>query len=642
MSKLNLDRDKVQACRELARKISQRVQRDVSNYTTVSIERASLRLIGLDDAIDGTPVANAIVDAIPPEQRGKGALYWFGRALASQRTTPISLALRVAGGKISITDTPEVPREDIGRILAPLIQKGMERLSSGRQKKEQRARWPQRSKPLKCVVVGTGDVDQDIEQAVTAVKAGADCIAIQRSAGQSLMEIVPSRETKQGREGTFATQANCRKLRRALDQAASNNSGPVYLVHSSSGLCMPEVALIASVEGVDSLLNDALYGVLFRDINVRRAFADQFFARMILAHSGVGIHTGENRYAAYNESYRVFQQVLASHFLNEQFSFLSSLSEWQMGFSHAFEIDPEMDDGFLYELAQAQMVRECFPKAPIKFTPPTRHKTGDIFHSHVMDALFTLAGAMTHQDVQQLGVATEAIHHPLLMDRYWSLKAANYVLKNTRSLGDEIQWLPNGKVVRRARSVLDGAHRMLQKIDKAGGLFRSISSGYFNNIPRHLEEGVGCDGLITRESDYFNPVWEQLQTAPAGTETTFQSPRRRAERRPTGSSDRRSSGGSRRGRRPSSGQSSGGRSSAGGRGARPSSRRRSPSENRERSGSRSPRKKETTSESKTTEAAAKPTNKPATPTAKTEAVAAPSTPPTTPPNTPSNTQGQEG
>ena len=34
-----------------------------------------------------------------------------------------------------------------------------------------------------------------------------------------------------------------------------------------------------------------------------------------------------------------------------------------MGLGHAFEIDPPIEDGFLFELAQAQMVREIFPSA---------------------------------------------------------------------------------------------------------------------------------------------------------------------------------------------------------------------------------------------------------------------------------------
>lgn len=514
MSKLNLDRDKIQYCRQMAKRIAERVYQQVDAFTTTAIERASLRFLGIEDAVDGVPVVNRIVDSIPPELKGRGVCYWFGRGLASQRTSPIALALRVAGGKVQLTELPDASPEEIDQALAPMVRKGMERLhAAAKRKKDMETRWPSRSRPLKYLSIGTGDIHQDVEQAVMAVKTGADCIGQLRSSGQSLMEVVPQGETQRGNEGTFATQANFHLLRQALDQVSADTERYIRLVAHSSGLCMPEIAVIGSFENVDYLLNDAMYGILFRDLNAKRSFADQRFARLVLAHSGIIINSGEDAYLAHSESYRVFPQALASHFMNEQFSFLSRLQEWQMGFSHAYEIDPEMEDGFLHEVAQAQTVRECFPKAPIKYKPPTRHKTGDIFYSQLMDGLFTMVGAMTHQDIQQLGSATEAIHHPLIMDRYWSLKAANYVLKNTRSLGDEIQWSQNGKVVRRARGVLDGAFRLLEKIEKAGGLLKAIADGHIANVARNPEHGLGGEGLIPKNNDYYNPVWRALVEA---------------------------------------------------------------------------------------------------------------------------------
>ena len=43
---------------------------------------------------------------------------------------------------------------------------------------------------------------------------------------------------------------------------------------------------------------------------------------------------------------------------------------------HAFEMDPAVENTFLYELAQAQMAREIFPNAPLKYMPPTKFMTG--------------------------------------------------------------------------------------------------------------------------------------------------------------------------------------------------------------------------------------------------------------------------
>ena len=47
---------------------------------------------------------------------------------------------------------------------------------------------------------------------------------------------------------------------------------------------------------------------------------------------------------------------------------MAGLPEEQQGLGHAFEISPDVENGFLYELAQAQMAREIFPKAPFSIT----------------------------------------------------------------------------------------------------------------------------------------------------------------------------------------------------------------------------------------------------------------------------------
>src|SRR3712207_9245567 len=66
-------------------------------------------------------------------------------------------------------------------------------------------------------------------------------------------------------------------------------------------------------------------------------------------------------------SFEEAHTVLASQFINEQYALVAGLPEEQMGLGHAFEMDPKLENGFLYELAQAEMAREIFPKAPLKY-----------------------------------------------------------------------------------------------------------------------------------------------------------------------------------------------------------------------------------------------------------------------------------
>ena len=71
--------------------------------------------------------------------------------------------------------------------------------------------------PLKYVIVATGNIYDDADQARAAAQAGADVIAVIRSTAQSLLDYVPHGATTEGYGGTYATQENFRIMRAALD-----------------------------------------------------------------------------------------------------------------------------------------------------------------------------------------------------------------------------------------------------------------------------------------------------------------------------------------------------------------------------------------------------------------------------------------
>ena len=102
-----------------------------------------------------------------------------------------------------------------------------------------------------------------------------------------------------------------------------------------------------------------------------------------------------------------------------------------------------LENGFLYELAQAQMTREIFPKATLKYMPPTKFMTGNIFRGHIQDALFNMIGIWTSQGIQLLGMPTEAIHTPFMSDRYLSIENARYIFNNMKNIGDEVVFKEN-------------------------------------------------------------------------------------------------------------------------------------------------------------------------------------------------------
>src|SRR5258708_12204099 len=132
-----------------------------------------------------------------------------------------------------------------------------------------------------------------------------------------------------------------------------------------------------------------------------------------------------------------------------------------MGLGHAFEIDPRTPNHLLYEIATAQLIRDLFPGYPIKYMPPTKHMTGDIFRGHVLDSFFNLVGALTGQGIQLLGMPTEAIHTPLLQDRFLSIRSAQYVFTAARDLGDQFTWPKNTPSTRAAAKISPVAAELL-------------------------------------------------------------------------------------------------------------------------------------------------------------------------------------
>ena len=331
-----------------------------------------------------------------------------------------------------------------------------------------------------------------------------------RSTGQSLIDYVPYGPTTVGYGGTYATQANFRIMREALDEVGEELGRYIRLCNYCSGLCMPEIAAMGALERLDVMLNDALYGILFRDINMVRTLCDQTFSRRINGRAGIIINTGEDNYLTTADAVEAAHTVIASQFINEQLALDAGLEPNQLGLGHAFEIDPALEDGFLLELAQALLVRELFPGCPIKYMPPTKHMTGNIFRGHIQDALFNLVGVWTGQGIQLLGMMTEAMHTPHIHDRYLALENARYVMNNARHLGDEIQFKPGGRIQNRAQTVLNEAVDLLERVVD-GGLLAALSKGIFADVRRTEDGGRGLEGVVMKDANYYNPVEEALR-----------------------------------------------------------------------------------------------------------------------------------
>jgi beta-lysine 5,6-aminomutase alpha subunit len=515
-SKLDLDPGVIASCRAAASQIAAQVAERISGKTTVSVERTIARLLGVDGANElEAPLPNVLIDHVR-DHGGleRGIAHWLGNALlADPSADPQGIAEAVERGELDLCALPLAPEEAIRARIAQECEGRIGEMSSRMQeRRELRERLGESPPPLRYVLTATGNVYEDVVHGLAVAQAGGDIVAVIRSTAQSLLDYVPYGPTTEGYGGTFATQANFRIMREALDQWSAANGRYVRLSSFCSGLCMPEIAAMGAIEGFDNMVNDALYGILYRDINPVRGLIDQRVSRMVNGYFGVVINTGEDNYLRTADAIEAAPSVTASQFINRQLALDSGVPDEQIALGDAFEIDTPVPNSLLLEWAQAQLTRELFPDCPVKYMPPTRHMDGNLYRTHAADSLFNLVTIATGQGIQTIGVPTEGIFTPHVHDRVIGLENVNYVFDAARDLGDEIEFKRGGIVQTRAQDVLAGAHELLARIAE-DGLFDALGEGVFGDVPRRVEEGRGTEGIVETGEGYFNPASELMQGA---------------------------------------------------------------------------------------------------------------------------------
>jgi beta-lysine 5,6-aminomutase alpha subunit len=514
--KLDLDPGVIAACRQAAAQIAAQVGETIAGKTTVSVERTLARLLGVDGANElDAPLPNVLVDHVRDHgELSHGIAYWIGNALiADAGATPQSIAQDCDAGELDLISLPRASDEAIRARIAGEYERRIGEIAARMsERREERERLGEGPPPQRYVLTATGNVYEDVVHGLAVAQAGGDIVAVIRSTAQSLLDYVPYGATTEGYGGTFATQENFRIMREAMDEWSESHGRYVRLSSFCSGLCMPEIAAMGAIEGFDNMVNDALYGILYRDINPVRGLIDQRVSRMINGYFGVVINTGEDNYLRTADAIEAAPSVTASQFINRQLALDSGVPDEQIALGDAYEIDLPVKNSLLLEWAQAQLTRELFPECPVKYMPPTRHMDGNLYRTHATDSLFNLVTIATDQGIQTIGVPTEGIFTPHVHDRVIGLENVNYVFNAAHDLGEEIEFKRGGIIQTRAQEVLAGAHALLERIAEHG-LFAALGDGVFGDVPRQIDEGRGIEGIVEVDESYVNPASELMRGA---------------------------------------------------------------------------------------------------------------------------------
>ena len=152
------------------------------------------------------------------------------------------------------------------------------------------------------------------------------------------------------------------------------------------------------------------------------------------------------------------------------------------------------------------LVRRCFPDAPLKYMPPTKHKETDIFFSHAYDVMADLVAIWTRQGIQLLGMMTEAMHTPLLGGplRGAQVRPRTSTARRAASTRSSPCARTGRSPTARARS---SARRMeLLEECQQDGLVAAIGRGRFGDVKRARDRRQGPGRRAGEGAGLLQPV----------------------------------------------------------------------------------------------------------------------------------------
>ena len=220
-SKLGLNFELVNQARASAAKVADDTQHFIDQHTTVTVERAVCRLLGIDGVNEmDVPMPNVVVDHLMANSiLPMGAAWAIGNAMAETGMNPQQVAEAVDRGELDLSKVPAHSDAEIRAAIAPVVDATMERINKNVSNRNNYLKeFGDKEGPYLYVIVATGNIYEDITQAKAAAKQGADIIAVIRTTGQSLLDYVPYGATTEGFGGTYATQENFRLMPAALDE----------------------------------------------------------------------------------------------------------------------------------------------------------------------------------------------------------------------------------------------------------------------------------------------------------------------------------------------------------------------------------------------------------------------------------------
>ena len=130
-SKLNLNGELVDRARQSAANIAKDTQDFIDQHTTVTVERAVCRLLGIDGVNEmDVPMPNVVVDHLMANSiLPVGAAWYIGNAMVETGLDPQGVAEAIDRGELDMSKLPAHSDADIRAAINPVVEKTITRIN---------------------------------------------------------------------------------------------------------------------------------------------------------------------------------------------------------------------------------------------------------------------------------------------------------------------------------------------------------------------------------------------------------------------------------------------------------------------------------------------------------------------------------
>ena len=439
---LNLDRDKVDHCYELASHIVSHAAKYIDRHSSPSIEQATLMLLGVEWDRRGVPLASLMVENLTKDQLRLGGAYWWGRALlAFPNEEPAKLAERLGRGKLKWNDLSEAPPPEIRKKTQKLAEEGMEKLG-------------QVYRQAKAFPIYLRSSQPSLAFRFKNEKAKRLRSALQDNFKKEIFSVAQFQSSQLSEESWRSEEPLL-----FLNEIKEGKAAAI-----ASGLSVPEQTVTALKLGHSAIGLDGWTQSLQGQVDAQRSLVDHTFALSLCAQWPIKI------LSSHAELDLKPQQLLVYLLLFEQLARRQNVAFENIMLSTS----PANTEsrGLHLSLAFHQVLREVFSQSYLWYRLPFPLNPFDF-----------LVANLTGQNILELPGGDEA-----------AFGQASHWLENTVGLGDELTFNTHGKLGREAHLLVDQVWKLLHQMQQAT-LWKSFE-----------EKRAGREGIFQKSFHYWNPI----------------------------------------------------------------------------------------------------------------------------------------